>query len=379
MIGFVHRLSFAIIAWLPVFLPNTSAIAQPLASARPDSVESESAKRKALQFLLKMQSKDGAWRSRDYGNMKQGAAITSLVLYALSHLPDEDVPGFRSAIDRAAEFLKRGILRNRCVCNPDGSLDYSVYSTAMVLTAHKRIGIGLSGDDEQTLVDYLLSCQCDTQRGFKPANPNFGGWDILGPGATGGKTAGANVSVTFYVIEALEASKNPQVKPAIGKAKAWCQRILLSNEKGGFYFTSEPNSTLNKAGLSEQQIPRPYGTATCDGLGIMLLTGFSLQSAEVSTTIGWIKSHPSFSKVPGFETDDETGWKDGLRFYYLASLARSLNQIPGKHSKSKTSIRRTLEKLQKPDGSWQSLFTHMREDDKMIATPIALLALLLLK
>ena len=132
MIGFVHRLSFAIIAWLPVFLPNTSAIAQPLASARPDSVESESAKRKALQFLLKMQSKDGAWRSRDYGNMKQGAAITSLVLYALSHLPDEDVPGFRSAIDRAAEFLKRGILRNRCVCNPDGSLDYPVYSLSLI-------------------------------------------------------------------------------------------------------------------------------------------------------------------------------------------------------------------------------------------------------
>ena len=341
----------------------------------PNSLEKETGAEKALQYLLKMQSADGAWRSKTYGTMSQGAAITSLVLYSISHLPKKQIANARPSIDRAVSFLKKGLARNNCVCNPDGSLDYPVYSSALLLTVHKRIGIGLTKTEEQNLVEYLLACQCDKKRGFERDNPNYGGWDILGPGATAGKTAGANVSVTFYVLEALKVSQNPQARPAIDNAKSWCQQIVAQTAKGGFYFTTQQNSTLNKAGTGSQLIPRSYGSATCDGLGIMLLTGFGLDSAEVSTTIGWIKSHPNYSSVPGFKSEDESGWDQGLKFYYLAALARCLRQMPGDHAVARNSIRRTLEKLQKSDGSFANSSMMMREDDPLIATAFALQAL----
>ena len=135
----------------------------------------------AVKFLLAKQADDGAWHSEHYGAMKQGAANTSLILYALSHLRPDELQQHSEAIQRAAAFLQPGIKRNGCVANPEGSLDYPIYSTAMVLTVHKRIGLGLKPLQVEAMIKYLLDSQCTNQRGFDDQNPNQGGWDILGP------------------------------------------------------------------------------------------------------------------------------------------------------------------------------------------------------
>lgn len=335
---------------------------------------------RAVGYLQKSQGADGAWHAQEYGTMKQGAAVTSLVLYSLSHLSQEDLSPLRESktIAKAADFLQKGLKHSKCVANPEGSLDFPVYSTAIVLTAHKKLDLGLTKLQTEAMLDYLRASQCAEPRGFKPGNQNYGGWDILGPAATAGKSSGANVSVSFYVLEAISHYPDSKNEVVLNRAKPWCEKIAAANPKGGFYYTSQAGSTLNKAGQvgdDEAQIPVPYGSATCDGLGILLLTGSKLKSPLASQTVEWLKSNKVYDQVPGFPKTDEIGWNKGLHFYYLAALSRCLNQLSGDREFAKQSIASTICRLQRDDGSWWNEANQMRENESLIATSFALIAL----
>lgn len=342
-----------------------------------DNTDVSQAIEQAVSFLLENQSADGGWHSQHYGSMKQGAATTALVLYSMSHLPAATRVRHSESIEKAAQFLQTGIEKQGCVASPDGSLDYPVYSTAMILTAHKKIDLGLSRQQIKRMIGFLIASQCSASRGFLDGNPNLGGWDILGPGSTQGKTAGANVSVTYYVLEAFSLYEDPRIKPAAALAKKWCHRIPAATGDGGFYFTSEARSTLNKAGWDSAGMPRAYGSSTCDGLSILLLTGSDRQGKTVTATLKWLSEHAGIDSVPGFvEADKAHGWAFGLKFYYLNALSRSIDLFdPKTAARKNVSIAKLLVNTQNESGSWQSEFKNMREDDPLIATPLALIAL----
>ena len=397
---------FAVIVASITFYFQLQAGAFGWQSEPPASPKLDQAINQSVDFLLSRQGTDGAWHSEHYGAMKQGAANTALVLYALSHLPSETLQTHSDAIDRATDFLLPGIEKQGCVANPEGSLDYPVYSTALILTANKRVGLKLKPDQIRRMVTYLLDSQCTKARGFTSENPNFGGWDILGPASTQGKTAGANVSVTFYVVEALSLVRSSQtdqrnegsvaedpgniiqtelsaklvkrIDAALVAASQWCQRH--QSDDGGFCFTSERRSTLNKAGWTDKLhlVPNPYGSATCDGLGILLNVGETRRSEPAQLTLSWLTQHPGVDTVPGFKADvDKIGWPLGLRFYYSAALSRSLKTFDEKPAiaTSNAVIKQLLE-TQLTSGAWKNESSHMRENDELIATPFGLIALL---
>ncbi len=355
----------------------------------------------ATKFLISRQAEDGAWHSQHYGTMKQGAANTALVLYALSKLPLDELNRHADSIDLARKFLLPGIDKQGCVANPDGSLDYPIYTTAMILTVHKRIDLKLTPTQIRTMVKYLLDSQCMKQRGFTEKNPNHGGWDILGPGSTKGKTAGANVSVTFYVVEALshyasdqkrttsqqgegKRTLTPQlekeVDAALAAAKQWCHRILASSSDGGFYFTSKVKSTLNKAGWKDQEMnaPSSYGSATCDGLGLLVNLGESGSSDLVRASIDWFADHPGVDMAPGFKAEvGAIGWHSGLKFYYNAALSRTMKFFDEDQAiTTGSAISKLLVENQLGSGAWRNPSSQMRENDELIATPLGLIALL---
>ena len=356
----------------------------------------------ATEFLLARQGNDGAWHSERYGSMRQGAANTALVLYALSQLSPEDLESHADAIQRARNFLLPGIEKTGCVSNPDGSLDYPVYSTALILTVDKRIDLKLKPAQTQRMVNYLLDSQCMEPRGFTLENPNHGGWDILGPGPTRGKTAGTNVSVTFFVVEALaqfrgsqpdqptdetpEDSKPSDLPVELGKkvdaallaTNQWSQRIQAN--EGGFYFTSKRKSALNKAGWDDKQqtSPSAYGSATCDGLGLLLQLGETPSGKPVQSSLSWLAEHPGVDAVPGFKSDLEgNGWPASLKFYYLAALSRSLSAFESdENTATSNAIIKQLLDNQFESGAWRNEASLMRENDELIATPFGLIALL---
>ena len=70
----------------------------------------------------------------------------------------------------------------------------------------------------------------------------------------------------------------------------------------------------------------------------------------------------------------EAGWQRGLRFYYYASLAGVLKHFPD-HEIRQAALQKHLMKLQAPDGSWQNESDRMRENDPLIATALAIVAL----
>ena len=357
-------------------IPKPITESNPETNAKPNP-EVLAAIESAFEYLISKQSpKDGGWHSECYGPLRQGAASSGLVIYSLSHLPDPLLQKRKQEITRAAEFVRRRILKNGSVANHDGSLDYPVYCTAMLLTAHLKMDLGILEADTQRMLNYLLMSQCLQRRGFENGNVNIGGWDILGlNGPVHGKTPGANVSVTFYVTEALKgySKQDRRVEDSLKNANQWC--LSLQNaEEGGFYFSAIRKSPLNKAGTTYTGTPRSYGSATQDGIGILLNTGMESKNFRLQNSIEWMNKNPQLT-VPGFENGHkESAWAKALQYYYLAAYSRNISMSRDAASR-KNKIIKLLLRAQEKDGSWKNALPNMREDDPLIATSFALIAL----
>src|SRR5437879_689627 len=99
---------------------------------------------RGLAWLVAAQEKDGGWHSETYGAMRGGAAITSLVLYAASHLPEKPQARSLPQLKRGYAFLLPGLAKQGCIACPDGSLDFPVYASPLVLFSARRMPLGAS-------------------------------------------------------------------------------------------------------------------------------------------------------------------------------------------------------------------------------------------
>ena len=229
-------------------------------------------------WLMAQQSADGGWHSRTYGQLKDGAAVTALILDAIGHCEPIVQQKYLAATKKAFAFLDRGLAKTGTIASPDGSLDFPTYATALYLTAKLRLSLSNGGDSRQKLLAYLLGAQVVEARGFKPDSPSYGGWDFLGQDDAQAITTGTNISVTRYVLEALAqepgvAGQASGIPKALELGRAFVLRCLRPD--GGFVFTGEPMSLNNKAAFADKELtdPRSYGTATCDGILALLACG----------------------------------------------------------------------------------------------------------
>jgi hypothetical protein len=338
--------------------------------------DQDSALARGLAWLLKQQAADGGWHSQAYGQLKGGAAVTTLVLDTLSQLPAASIKQHAAAIDRGFGFLRAGFAKRRTIASTDGSLDFPTYGSALFLTAVTRLGLQSVELQKQAKLarEYLFGAQLLESRGFAADHPSYGGWDFLGADDAQGITTGTNVSVIAHVLEAFVTDKTGAADKARAAAKSWLLRCQQTD--GGFAFTPEPMSLNNKAEFADEarSQPRSYGTATCDGLRALLALGLTADDADVKRAITWLSKQPSLEAVPGFEAlPAETDWRRGLRFYYYYGLARILPQLPPADRPGRQqAIERILLKEQQADGRWQNESDRMRENDPLIATSFAL-------
>jgi hypothetical protein len=345
--------------------------------------------RRGLDWLIAQQAADGGWHSTTYGQLKDGASVTALVLEAISHAPAAEQQKHLAAAKQGYAFLDRGIARRRTVASPDGSLDFPTYATALYLTSRDRLRLSLPAETRKTLVDYLLGAQVAEGRGFKPDSPSYGGWDFLGRDDAQGITTGTNISVTRYVLVALAAehlrrlaAKEPReshapLAEAIARGKAYVLRCQQPG--GGFAFTCEPASLNNKAAYADEQLkqPRPYATASCDGILSLAACGLTPADEPIAKAVQWLQERPGLELVPGFEgLPPEAGWGRGLRFYYYAALAEVTTYFTvADHTARNAALAKHLAELQAADGHWVNESDRMRENDPLVATALAAIAL----
>jgi hypothetical protein len=108
----------------PVATPDNSHETDDDESPEQIDERARAALAKAIDFLMRQQGEDGAFKSTTYGMLKQGPATTSLALYAMGHV-DEDklVAPHREALHRAYMFLRPGLEKTGQIAAPDGTLD----------------------------------------------------------------------------------------------------------------------------------------------------------------------------------------------------------------------------------------------------------------
>jgi hypothetical protein len=334
---------------------------------------------RGVAWLLAAQEKDGGWHSETYGAMRGGAAITALVLYCAAHLPEKSRANALPQLRQGFGFLLPGLAKQGCIACPDGSLDFPVYATPLMLAAARRLPLGASDAQQRKLVSYVVESQLAEARGFAPGDRHFGGWDLMGTSPVVGRTSDTNVSLAVYALEALAELKDAAVRKTQDRALQWLAGCQNLTGDGGFAFSPDPKSLNNKAEWSDKENtkPRSYGSATCDGLRSLVYAGLGATDKRVVAAVKWLVDRPGLAAVPGFEDlPEENGWQEGLIYYYYASLAQVLLLFPERQAKERrAALAAALRSQQHDDGRWQNPSSRMREDDPLIATCLAIIAL----
>jgi hypothetical protein len=114
---------------------------------------------------------------------------------------------------------------------------------------------------------------------------------------------------------------------------------------------------------------------------VLLLSALGLtpKDAPLKEALAWWLSHSvnTFERVPGFEdAPPESGWQQGLLFYYLMTSSQVLKLVDRYAGSYRwAAILEKLRSTQHDDGRWQNESARMREDDPLIATSFAVVAL----
>ncbi len=346
--------------------------------------------RAGIDFLLKQQSPDGAWRSDLYATFKDGPALTPLVVVALQEAAAENGPG--NDADATVDSRKRGSDYLASLVNADGSIkggngdiDYPVYTAALCVTALSHPENAKLIKARDAWLRYLLDRQLTEDLGWKPVDKQYGGWGYCRlvprkpePNAIAPPLIESNLSATIFALEALRIAgvNDPKRYEASLTFVRRCQ-----NADGGFHFIYD-DPVRNKAGAFEGAPNQPlrfrsYGSTTADGLRGLLLCR-SDESAAIERAKEWLQTHFRADSHPGDYVAAHERNREAVYYYYIASVSKAFRQADVTEAAGgdwATAITAELVKRQTANGSWKNPADLVRENEPIVATANALIAL----
>ena len=310
----------------------------------------------SLDYLLRRQSADGAWRSTTYGAFRDGRALTPHVLRCLSRFDDPDLA---SAKEKAVTWL---IARKS-----DLFQAFPVHLASAVWESATRI------DSLELLcvpaVEKLLSLQTSS-----------GAWSYspvpLRRAVIPSAMQQPNLSATAIAIDGLRAAgaHEDTITRAIPFLRT-CQNHNSGDpdfDDGGF-FQMPLDPTRNKAGQAGvDRIGRmrfvSYAAATADGLRCLLSIPTAEDSERIAAAREWLKAFKWSAAGSSSSPRDLV--------YYAARSISATAALEPKLSCLLPFIRSQLNESQLTDGSWQNPSAEMRENCQLVATTFALEALI---
>jgi squalene-hopene/tetraprenyl-beta-curcumene cyclase len=352
---------------------------------------------RAAQFLLARQAADGAWRSDTYGSFKDGPSLTPLALNALLTCP-------ASAEVQAA--CRKGSAYLAAMARPDGSIDegkrglnYPVYTAAGAVIVLSKTGFTAQRKARDAWLAYLRQRQLTEDLGWQPADKEYGGWgyaiDLPRKPKQEALTE-SNLSATVFALDALRAAGRSSKNPALAKALKFVKRCQnyednsarrnAAFDDGGFFFIYD-DADRNKAGLAGKEDGGrerffSYGSATADGLRCLLVCGLGRGHPRVRAVRHWLEANFSAVEHPGQFAAASEGKRPAVYYYYAWSVARALQaaagpEIPTRKGKLRWAelLADELLKRQRDNGSWSNPAVFVREDDPIVATGMASMAL----
>jgi hypothetical protein len=316
---------------------------------------------RAAQYLWAQQAEDGGFHSTTYGLLRSGQSLTPFILVALLSVPDSASLAPRGAVERALAFIKAHTNADGTLgLMDDAAVDYPNYATALAVSALVKARSAGYEKIIEAMVAQLRAQQFSEANGWTPADASYGGWGMGGSIRRPPEAGHVDLSMTRYVLEALQLAGVPASDPVMTRALAFLARS--QNPDGGFYF-SPVNPEINKAGVSKSGGFASYGTATADGVLALRAVGLPDTDPRIAKALRWLEGHHKPDRAPVFDKGADKSWELGLRFYYAHAISRVLPKLP---------IELTP---QADDGSFRNSNNLVKEDDPLIATTFALYAL----
>ncbi|MCI0348201.1 MAG: terpene cyclase/mutase family protein [Acidobacteriales bacterium] len=314
--------------------------------------------KKSAQYLWAQQSEDGGFHSTTYGLLRSGQSLTPFVLVALLSVPDSASSPPRGAVERALTFIKANTNANGALgLMDDSAADYPNYATALAVSAMVKARSPGNERAIERMVVQLRAQQFSEANGWTREDAPYGGWGMGGSIRRPPEAGHVDLSMTRYVLEALQLSGVPASDTAMTRALVYLERS--QNPDGGFYF-SPVNPEINKASKASGSGFASYGTATADGVLALRAAGIPDADPRIAKAIGWLRVHHQPDRAPGFDRRIDQAWGLGLRFYYAHAISRVLPHL-------------SIElPPQAGDGSFRNSNNLVKEDDPLIATAFAL-------
>ncbi len=349
-----------------------------------------SAVRSALAYLIDRQHEDGSWRSQIYGPFKDGPSLTSLIaatLASLQHRAD-----CHAAWSSATKYLA-ALAPHESTSAPQAELTYPAYTAAgaiLAMASHSEFNSA-----RHSWLHYLRYLQLTEQHGWQPSDISFGGWSYaptgLQPinGIPATPLAVPNLSATTFALNALRSAGIQTSDPAIQKTQTFIERCQNWSDNptrssprfndGGFHFLLD-DPQRNKAGETGKDATgktryASYGSATADGLHALIACGLPPDHPRRIAAQNWLRNNFSATQHPGNYSPAREHLRPTLYYYYCYSASRALSFDHGSAGKLAT-LAANLISLQRHDGSWSNPALDVREDDPLVATPLAIQALL---
>ncbi|MDM4017789.1 prenyltransferase/squalene oxidase repeat-containing protein [Roseiconus lacunae] len=337
---------------------------------------------RSQRWLLDQQSDDGGWHSKNYRDLEDGLGMTALVLYALSQRRTSNESEPADATRRGISFLETRLLKRLNDTSADTPLSRENYTIALLLAALRPYDEVVFAGLTQKLAIRLKQRQLKHTHDSEMSRMNAGGWGFSdSPMRDSVSQASANVSVTAYALEGLQAvgALTDVIQTAVLRFIDRCRSRERLTKSIGYFFTPNPNDPLNKAGsrrTSNGELhARAYRSATADALVCRLIC---LKQHQDPTTQAIFKYLCQDLREYLTQVDTKSHSVDVLRgidFYHAASLGRVLRLNPEPQLlKLQLEYLRALESCRQDAGQYFSPYPWMRENDPLIATSFVLIA-----
>ena len=357
----------------PALLAGVAILLAPAARAADEAAIRAAIAKASAHLVDTQQADDGSFAA------EVGPAVTALVVTALVRTgTPADAPAVKKGIDYLLSFRR-----------PDGAIagkdspvaNYESSIAVMALVACNADG--RYAREIKELEAFLKGLQWDDGEGKNTADPAHGG-------AGYGRKSRPDLSNTAFLIEALKAAGTSADDPAIQKALTFvsrtqnlagpentapfAERNTNPDDVGGFYYTPAAGGE-SQAGERPEGGLRSYGSMTYAGLKSMIYAGLTKDDPRVKAAVEWLRRHYTFAENPGMG--------DAGLYYYFHTAAKTLEALgespfadaAGKAHDWRAELSDAVLAKQRDDGSWVNANKRFLEDNPVLVTSYALLAL----